>query len=157
MKIMAKGRKIEALHVPEGQGEVNGEKRPTIAIGVKGGLSEEDVKALSCGVIDIDDGYKTYKGFTCVVDLELLLYKPSDADLVLDQTADLQKGLDAAKEELEAAKAELQAARRQLKDEKEQRIMASQQLQTAQEALEAVKAELPAEVAQKLEINKAQK
>ena len=157
MKIMAKGRKIEAVCVTEGQGEVNGEKRPTIAIAVKGGLSEEDVEALACGVIDIDDGYKTYKGFTCVVDLELLLYKPSDADLVLDQTADLQKGLDAAKEELEAAKAELQAARQQLKDEKEQRIMASQQLQTAQEALEAVKAELPAEVAQKLEINKAQK
>lgn len=155
MKIMAKGRKIEALHVKEGQGEVNGEKRPTIAIGVKGGLSEEDIEALACGVINIDDGYKTYKGFTRVVDLELLLYRPSDADLALDHTADLQKGFDAAKEELEAAKAELKTMKQQLIAEKEQRIMASQQLQTAQEALEAVKAELPAEVAQKLEINKA--
>lgn len=157
MKIMAKGRKIEALHVIEGQGEVNGEKRPTIAIGIKGGLSEEDIEALACGVINIDDGYKTYKGFTRVVDLELLLYRPSDADLALDHTADLQKGFDAAKEELEAAKAELKTMKQQLIAEKEQRIMASQQLQTAQEALEAVKAELPAEVAQKLEINKAQK
>lgn len=155
MKIMANGRQIEAICVTENQAKINGETRPTIAIAVKGGLSEEDVKALACGVIDIDDGYKTYKGFTCIVDLELLLYRPSDADLVLDQTADLQKGFDAAKEELEAAKAELQAARQQLIAEKEQRIMASQQLQTAQEALEAVKAELPAEVAQKLEINKA--
>ena len=157
MRIKAKGRKIEALCVTEGQGEINGATRPTIAIAVKGGMTEEDVKALACGIIDIDDGYKTYKGFTGVVDLELLLYRPSDADLALDQAADIQKGLDAAKEELEAAKAELRAARQQLQAEKEQRIMASQQLQTAQEALEAVKAELPAEVAQKLEINKAQK
>lgn len=131
MKIKAKGRKIEALKVTEGQGEVNGASRPTIAIAVKGGLTDEDIKALACGIIDIDDGYKTYKGFTGIVDLELLLYRPSDADLVLDQTSDLQNGLDAAKAELEAMRSQLQVAKQQLEAEKEQRLMATQQLEEA--------------------------
>lgn len=134
MKIKAKGRKIEALKVTEGQGEVNGASRPTIAIAVKGGLTDEDIKALACGIIDIDDGYKTYKGFTGIVDLELLLYRPSDADLVLDQTADLQKSLDAAKAELEAAKAQLLTAKQQLAAEEEWRLMTMQQLEREKSA-----------------------
>ena len=155
MKIMANGRQIEAVSVAEGQGEVNGEMRPTIGIAVKGGMTEDDIKALACGVIDIDDGYKTYKGFTCVVDLELLLYRPSDADLVLDQTADLQKWLDAAKAELEDAKAQLADEREQREIEKQQLAENMEQLEIAKAALIGAAVELPGEVAQKLAIETA--
>lgn len=142
MKIRANGKTVEAIKVTEGTWNFNGEARPTIAIAVKGGITNEEVNALACGVIDIDDGYKLYKGFTSIVDLELLLYRPSDADLVLDQTADLQKGLDTAKAELEAAKAQLAAEKERLK--------------IAKAALIGAQIELPGEVAQKLAINKVQ-
>lgn len=155
MKIMANGKQIEAICVTENQTEINGETRPTIAIAVKGGLSEDDIKALACGVIDIDNGYKTYKGFTGLVDLELLLFRPSDADLVLDQTADLQKGLDTAKAELEAAKAQLAAEREQREIEKQQLAENREQLEIAKAALIGAQIELPGEIAQKLSIDTA--
>lgn len=110
MKIKANGRTIEAIQITEGRGEIDGEVRPTIAIAVQGGITNEDVKALACGVIDIDDGYKTYKGFTGIVDLELLLYKPTQADLVVDRAVELERELERVKAELAASKAAQQAA-----------------------------------------------
>lgn len=95
MKIRANGRTIEAVAINENKAIIDGEERPTLAIAFKDGISRGDIDALTCGIIDIDDGYKVYKGFTSLVDVEVLLYRPADAELIADKAAELQKDLEA--------------------------------------------------------------
>lgn len=121
MKIRAKGRIIDALAIRQDVALIQGEERPTLAIAVPGAITSDDVEALSSGVIDVDDGYKTYKGFTGLIDVEVLLYKPTEIDMVFDRTAELeQRMFDLEKEVTEAnrqrdeALAQAEAANQQL-------------------------------------------
>lgn len=91
MKITADGKIIEALAIHQSTAIIQGEERPTLAIAFPGTVTEDEIKALSSGVINIDEGYKVYMGYTGFVDVEVLLYRPSDAELSFERASELEQ------------------------------------------------------------------
>lgn len=122
MRIRANGRDIEALAITEGRAIIQGEERPTLAIAMPGAVCAEDVEALADGVINIDEGYKVYTGYTGLVDVEVLLYKPTGADLSFEQAASFEQRVIEAENKLREKEEELsrmQASLSELQEKKE--------------------------------------
>lgn len=156
MKVTANGREITVAQISENYVTIGGESRPSLAIAIEGGVTSEDVEALKSGVIIVDEGYKTYKGFVGYIDTEVLLYKPTDADLSHDYAADLEQrmiNMERKMREKEALYEEKEAefTRRQYELESsvayalEQRDEARAQVQEASQQLMAERQQLLAE------------
>ena len=62
----------------------------TIVLIFTGGVSDEQLKALQSGMLDIDNGYAVYSGFTELTEHNVFLRKPNT-----DEIADMKAALEA--------------------------------------------------------------
>ena len=61
-----------------------------IVVLINGGISDEQLKALQSGMLDIDNGYAVYSGFTELTEHNVFLRKPNT-----DEIADMKAALEA--------------------------------------------------------------
>ena len=62
----------------------------TIVLIFTGGVNDEQLKALQSGMLDIDNGYMVYSGFTEMTEHNVFLRKPNT-----DEIADMKAALEA--------------------------------------------------------------
>ena len=61
-----------------------------IVVVLDGGISDEQLKALQSGMLDIDNGYAVYSGFTELTEHNIFLQRPNE-----NEVADMKAALEA--------------------------------------------------------------